>query len=174
MGTKTGESCTKAVGKLKELNISKLCGRRSTQNGQRGQRPNCQNGSESAQARNPESPNLPRMTKKEVKLPQLKLKRKKRKKKRKRRKNKRNRFLQSLPHPKRRRSWFFSGFSIIFFSDTICVSLQSEQYKKDVGTSTTLKHRKKDTSTKEVFHSYPTLEKTIISIIMFCVRTISL
>jgi hypothetical protein len=39
------------------------------------------------------------------------------------------------------------------------VSLQSEQYKKDVGTSTTLKHRKKDTSTKEVFHSYPTLEK---------------
>merc|ERR1712072_601659 len=129
-----------------ELNISKLCGRRSTQNGQRGQRPNCQNGSESAQARNPENQNLPRMTKKEVKLPQLKLK-------------KRNRFLQSLPHPKRRRSWFFSGFSIIFFSDTICVSLQSEQYKKDVGTSTTLKHRKKDTSTKEVFHSYPTLEK---------------
>merc|ERR1712110_1034187 len=55
---------------------------------------------------------------------------------------------------------FFPGFSIIFFSDTICVSLQSEQYKKDVGTSTTLKHRKKDTSTKEVFHSYPTLEKT--------------
>merc|ERR1711981_1066386 len=149
MGTKTGESCTKAVGKLKELNISKLCGRRSTLNGQRGQRPNCQNGSESAQARNPENPNLPRMTKKEVKLPQLKLKRKK----------KRNRFLQSLPHPKRRRSLLFSGFSIIFFSDTICVSLQSEQYKKDVGTSTTLKHRKKDTSTKEVFHSYPTLEK---------------
>merc|ERR1712119_118803 len=143
-----------------ELNISKLCGRRSTQNGQRGQRPNCQNGSESAQARNPENPNLPRMTKREVKLPQLKLKRKKRrKKKRKRRKKKRNRFLQSLPHPKRRNSWFFSGFSIIFFSDTICVSLQSEQYKKDVGTSTTLKHRKKDTSTKEVFHSYPTLEK---------------
>merc|ERR1711874_634218 len=69
---------------------------------------------------------------------------------------------------------FFPGFSIIFFSDTICVSLQSEQYKKDVGTSTTLKHRKKDTSTKEVFHSYPTLEKTIISIILFCVRTISL
>merc|ERR1711910_90274 len=99
---------------------------------------------------------------------------KKRKKKRKRRKKKRNRFLQSLPHPKRRRSWFFSGFSIIFFSDTICVSLQSEHYKKDVGTSTTLKHRKKDTSTKEVFHSYPTLEKTIISIILFCVRTISL
>merc|ERR1712010_376891 len=93
---------------------------------------------------------------------QLKLKRKKRKKKRKkrrRRKKKRNRFLQSLPHPKRRRSWFFSGFSIIFFSDTICVSLQFEHYKKDVGTSTTLKHRKKDTSTKEVFHSYPTLEK---------------
>merc|ERR1711981_920296 len=136
MGTKTGESCTKAVGKLKELNISKLCGRRSTQNGQRGQRPNCQNGSESVQARNPENPNLPRMTKREVKLPQLKLKRKKRKKKR-------NRFLQSLPHPKRRNSWFFSGVSIIFFSDTICVSLQSEQYKKDVGTSTTLKHRKK-------------------------------
>merc|ERR1712051_230499 len=110
------------------------------------------------------------------KLPQLKLKRKKkRKKKRKRRKKKRNRFLQSLPHPKRRRSLLFSGFSIIFFSDTICVSLQSEQYKKDVGTSTTLKHRKKDTSTKEVFHSYPTLEKkTIISIILFCVRTISL
>merc|ERR1712223_1848279 len=53
-----------------------------------------------------------------------------------------------------------------FFSDTICVSLQSEQYKKDVGTSTTLKHRKKDTSTKEVFHSYPTLEKTIVSIIL--------
>ena len=69
--------------------------------------------------------------------------------------------------------WFFSGFSIIFFSDTICVSLQSKQYKKDVGTSTTLKHRKKDTSTKEVFHSYPTLEKTIISIILFCVKTIS-
>ena len=82
--------------------------------------------------------------------------------------------LHSLPHPKRRKSWFISGFSIIFFSDTICVSLQSKQYKKDVGTSTTLKHRKKDTSTKEVFHSYPTLEKTIISIILFCVRTISL
>merc|ERR1712062_219920 len=137
-------------------NISKLCGRRSTQNGQRGQRPNCQNGSESAQARNPENRNLPRMTKKEVKLPQLKLKRKKRKKKRKKRRNK---FLHSLPHPKRRKSWFISGFSIIFSSDTICVSLQSKQYKKDVGTSTTLKHRKKDTSTKEVFHSYPTLEK---------------
>merc|ERR1712072_659769 len=145
-----------------ELNISKPCGRRSTQNGQRGQRPNCQNGSESAQARNPENRNLPRMMKKEVKLPQLKLKRKKRKKKRKkrkRRKKKRNRFLHSLPHPKRQKSWFISGFSIIFFSDTICVSLQSKQYKKDVGTSTTLKHRKRDTSTKEVFHSYPTLEK---------------
>merc|ERR1712193_111046 len=114
-------------------------------NGKRGQRPNCQNGSESAQARNPENRNLQRMTKKEVKLPQLKLKR--------------NKFLHSLPHPKRRKSWFISGFSIIFFSDTICVSLQSKQYKKDVGTSTTLKHRKKDTSTKEVFHSYPTLEK---------------
>merc|ERR1712226_263244 len=125
--------CMKADGKIKELNISKLCGRRSTQNGQRGQRPNCRNGSESAQARNPENPNLPRMTKREVKLPQLKLKRKK----------KRNRFLQSLPHPNRRNSWFISGVSIIFFSDTICVSLQSEQYKKDVGTSTTLKHRKK-------------------------------
>merc|ERR1711981_1499786 len=102
------------------------------------------------------------MTKREVKLPQLKLKRKKRKKKRKKRrkkKRKKKRFLQSLPHPKRRNSWFFSGVSIIFFSDTICVSLQSEQYKKDVGTSTTSKHRKKDTSTKEVFHSYPTLEK---------------
>merc|ERR1711981_834585 len=65
------------------------------------------------------------------------------KKRKKKRKKKRNRFLQSLPHPKRRNSWFFSGVSIIFFSDTICVSLQSEQYKKDVGTSTTLKHRKK-------------------------------
>merc|ERR1712141_478562 len=119
-----------------ELSISKLCGRRSTQNGQRGQRPNCQNGSENAQARNPENPNLPRMMKKEVKLPQLKLKRKKRKKKR-------NRFLQSLPHPKRRNSWFFSRVFNYIFSDTICVSLQSEQYKKDVGTSTTLKHRKK-------------------------------
>merc|ERR1712018_241634 len=108
-----------------------------------------------------------------------KLKRKKRKKKRKKRrkkkrKKKRNKFLHSLPRPKRRKSWFISGFSIIFFSDTICVSLQSKQYKKDVGTSTTLKHRKKDTSTKEVFHSYPTLEKkTIISIILFCVKTIS-
>merc|ERR1711981_714974 len=102
MGTKTGESCTKAVGKLKELNISKLCGRRSTQNGQRGQRPNCQNGSENAQARNPENQNLPRMTKKEVKLPQLKLKRKRRRKK------KRNKFLHSLPHPKRRKSWILS------------------------------------------------------------------
>merc|ERR1712218_707399 len=116
-------------------------------NGKRGQRPNCQNGSESAQARNPENRNLPRMTKKEVKLPQLKLKRKKRKKKRKKkkkkRKKKRNKFLHSLPHPKRRKSWFISGFSIIFFSDTICVSLQSKQYKKDVGTSTTLKHREK-------------------------------
>merc|ERR1719362_1588948 len=133
-----------------------LCGRRSTQNGQRGQRPNCQNGSESAQARNPENPNLPRMTKKEVKLPQLKLKRKKkrkkkRRKKRKRRRKKRNRFLQSLPHPKRRNSWFFSGVSIIFFSDTICVPLQSEQYKKDVGTSTTLKHRKKIHLQKKFF-----------------------
>merc|ERR1712210_238159 len=95
-----------------------------------------------------------------------KKKRKKRRKKnrKKKRKKKRKRFLHSLPHPKRRKSWVFPGFSIIFFSDTICVSLQSEQYKKDVGTSTTLKHRKKDTSIKEVFHSYPTLEKkTIIS-----------
>merc|ERR1712048_158127 len=122
----------------------------------RGQRPNCQNGSESAQARNPENPNLPRMTKKEVKLPQLKLKRKKRKKKRKKRrkkkrKKKRNKFLHSLPHPKRRKSWFISGFSIIFFSDTICVSLQSKQYKKDVGTSTTLKHRKKIHLQKKFF-----------------------
>merc|ERR1712193_124399 len=123
-------------------NISKLCGRRSTQNGQRGQRPNCQNGSESAQARNPENRNLPRMTKKEVKLPQLKWKRKKKK---------RNKFLHSQPHPKRRKSWFISGFSIIFFSDTICVSLQSKQYKKDVGTSTTLKHRKKIHLQKKFF-----------------------
>merc|ERR1711981_732817 len=115
MGTKTGESCTKAVGKLKELNISKLCGRRSTQNGQRGQRPNCQNGSESAQARNPENPNLPRMTKKEVKLPQLKLKRKKKKRKRKkRRKKKRNRFLQSLPHQNDETPGFFQGFQLYF------------------------------------------------------------
>merc|ERR1712072_1054359 len=102
------------------------------------------------------NPNLPRMTKKEVKLPQLKLRRKKkrkkkRRKKRKRRKKKRNRFLQSLPHPKRRNSWFFSGISIIFFSDTICVPLQSEQYKKDVGTSTTLKHRKKIHLQKKFF-----------------------
>merc|ERR1712141_797280 len=94
------------------------------------------------------------MGKREVKLPQLKRKKKrkkKRRKKRKRRKKKRNRFLQSLPHPKRRNSWFFSGFSIIFFSDTICVSLQSEQYKKDVGTSTTLKHRKKRYIYKKFF-----------------------
>merc|ERR1712226_1687490 len=96
------------------------------------------------------------MTRKEVKLPQLKLKRKKRKKKRKKRrkkkrKKKRNRFLQSLPHPKRRNSCVFPGFSIIFFSDTICVSLQSEQYKKDVGTSTTLKHRKKIHPQKKFF-----------------------
>merc|ERR1712020_629 len=87
-------------------------------------------------------------------------KRRKKKRKKKRKKNKkRNKFLHSLPYPKRRKSWCISGFSIIFFSDTICVSLQSKQYKRDVGTSTTLKHRKKDTSTKEVFHSYPTLEK---------------
>merc|ERR1711913_93975 len=46
---------------------------------------------------------------------------------------------------------FFPGFSIIFFSDTICVSLQSEQYKKDVGTSTTLKHRKKIHLQKKFF-----------------------
>merc|ERR1711874_478626 len=69
-----------------------------------------------------------------------------------------NSFIHCLIQPDENPG-FFPGFSIIFFSDTICVSLQSEQYKKDVGTSTTLKHRKKDTSTKEVFHSYPTLEK---------------
>merc|ERR1712080_342764 len=107
--------------------------------------------------------NLPRMTKKEVKLPQLKLKRKKKRKKKRRkkrrRKKKRNKFLHSLPHPKRRKSLVFLRVFNYIFSDTICVSLQSKQYKKDVGTSTTLKHRKKDTSTKEVFHSYPTLEK---------------
>merc|ERR1739846_198343 len=154
--TKTGESCTKAAGRSYTQNPSKNLGKKRWKIGRQGRNPNCQNGSENAQARNPENPNLPRMTKKEVKLPQLK---KKRKKKRKRRKKKRNRFLQSLSHPKRRKSWFISGFSIIFFSDTICVSLQSEQYKKDVGTSTTLKHGKKDTSKKEVFHSYPTLEK---------------
>merc|ERR1739846_160580 len=135
--TKTGESCTKAAGRSYTQNPSKNLGKKRWKIGRQGRNPNCQNGSESAQARNPENPNLPRMTKKEVKLPQLKLKRKKRKKKRKKRrkkkrKKKRNRFLQSLPHPKRRNSWFFSGFSIIFFSDTICVSLQSEQYKKDV------------------------------------------
>merc|ERR1712141_607990 len=134
----------KAAGRSYIQNHSKNLGKKRWKIGRQGQNPNCQNGSESAQARNPENPNLPRMTKREVKLLQLKLKRKKRKKKRrKRRKKKRNRFLQSLPHPKRRNSWFFPGVSIIFFSDTVCVSLQSEQYKKDVGTSTTLKHRKK-------------------------------
>merc|ERR1712043_28637 len=70
--TKTDESCTKAVGKLQELNISKLCGRRSILNGKRGQRPNCQNGSENAQARRPENQNLLKMMMKEV--PKLQLK----------------------------------------------------------------------------------------------------
>merc|ERR1711863_182267 len=37
---------------------------------------------------------------------------------------------------------FFQGFQL-YFSLIQYVSLQSEQYKKDVGTSTTLKHRKK-------------------------------
>merc|ERR1712183_764743 len=141
--TKTGESCMKAAGRSYTQNPSKNLGKKRWKIGRQGQNPNCQNGSESAQARNPENPNLPRMTKREVKLPQLKLKRKKRKRKRKRRKKKRNRFLHSLPHPNNENPGFFPGVSIIFFSDTICVSLQSEQYKKDVGTSTTLKHRKK-------------------------------
>merc|ERR1739846_232906 len=104
--TKTGESCTKAAGRSYTQNPSKNLGKKRWKIGRQGRNPNCQNGSENAQARNPENPNLPRMTKKEVKLPQLKLKRKK----------KRNRLLQSLPHPKRRKSWFISGFSIKFFS----------------------------------------------------------
>merc|ERR1712080_549494 len=58
--------------KLYGLSISKLCGRRSIQNGQRGQRPNCPSGSENAQARNPENQNLPMMMKKEVRHQQLK------------------------------------------------------------------------------------------------------
>merc|ERR1712183_35290 len=106
--TKTGESCMKAGGLPCIQKHLKRTGKKNTKtSGPNALNPNCQNGSESAQARNPENPNLPRMTKKEVKLPQLKLKRKKRK----RRKKKRNRFLHSLPHPKRRNSWFISGLS---------------------------------------------------------------
>merc|ERR1711981_1118622 len=74
--------------KLYELNISKLCGRRSILNGQRGQRPNCQNGSENAQARRPESQSLLKMMTKEVPKPQQKLKKKKRKKKKRKKKRK--------------------------------------------------------------------------------------
>merc|ERR1712183_1227910 len=45
---------------------------------------------------------------------------------------------------------FFPRFSIIFFSDTI---------QERCGNKYNFKTQEKDTSTKEVFHSYPTLEK---------------
>merc|ERR1712076_304551 len=100
---KTGESCTKAVGKLRELNTSKLCGRRNTQNGQRGQRPNCPSGSENAQARRPENQNLPMKMMKAVKHQvQLKLKKKRKKKKRKKKKRRRKKRKKKRRRKKKR------------------------------------------------------------------------
>merc|ERR1712098_930907 len=93
--TRTGGSCTKAAGKLSELNTCKLCGRRSTMSGRRGPRPSCPSGSASAQARRPVNPTPPRTMMRAVPMSQLRLKRKKKRKK-KRRKNKR--FLKFLLH----------------------------------------------------------------------------
>merc|ERR1712126_799390 len=88
--TKTGGSCTKAAGKLSELNTCKLCGRRSTMNGRRGQRPSCPSGSASAQARSPETQSPLTMMRKAVRVHQLRS-RKKRKRRRRRRKRRRKR-----------------------------------------------------------------------------------
>merc|ERR1712018_1064431 len=116
-----------------ELNISKLCGRRSTLNGKRDQRPNCPNGSANDQAKRPENQNLQKMMKKEVPKPQQKKKkRKKRRRKKRKRKKKRNKSFimhtasSSYKTRKRRNSEIFSEFYTIFLSDTY-ISLQSKQ-----------------------------------------------
>merc|ERR1712004_614934 len=87
--TRTGGSCTKAAGRLSELNTCKLCGRRSTMSGRRGPRPSCPSGSASAQARRPVNPTPPRTMMRAVPMSQLRLKRKKKRKKKKRRRKKR-------------------------------------------------------------------------------------
>merc|ERR1739845_21934 len=101
---------------------SKLCGRKSIQNGKRGQRPNCPNGSVSAQARRPENPSLLKMTKKEEQKHQQRLRKKKRKKKKKRNKN-----LHSLPHPTTDVENLYSHqvFQKYFFLVSIALSLSS-------------------------------------------------
>merc|ERR1712038_538127 len=81
---KTDVSCTKVDGKLSELNIFKLVGRRNTRNGRSVPRPNCPNGLERGPARNPETQSLPRMKKRVVLkllLSHMKKKRKKRRRK---------------------------------------------------------------------------------------------
>merc|ERR1712018_132168 len=111
-----------------ELNISKLCGRRSTLNGKRDQRPNCPSGSVNDQAKRLENQNLLKMMKKEVPKPQQKKKRRKRK--RKKRKKKRNKSFimhtaSSSYKTRRKNSEIFSEFYSIFLSDTY-ISLQSK------------------------------------------------
>merc|ERR1712150_469990 len=86
---KTGESCTKAVGKFYILNPSKKLGRKRWKIGSKDQNPNCPSGSENAQARRPENQNLPMKMMKAVKH-QVQLKLKKKRKKKRRRKKKRN------------------------------------------------------------------------------------
>merc|ERR1712098_503692 len=84
--TRTGGSCTKAAGRLSELNTCKLCGRRSTMSGRRGPRPSCPSGSASVQARRPVSPTPLRTTRREQLTSQLRWKRKKKRKRKRRRK----------------------------------------------------------------------------------------
>merc|ERR1712223_1729901 len=99
-----------------KLNISKLCGRRSTLNGKRDQRPNCPSGSVNDQAKRPENQNLQKMMKKEVPKPQQK----------KRNKSFIMHTASSSYKTRRKNSEIFTEFYTIFLSDTY-ISLQSKQ-----------------------------------------------
>merc|ERR1739845_239014 len=114
---------------------SKLCGRRSTQNGKRGQRPNCPSGSVNVQARRPENQSLLKMTKKEEQKHQQRLRKKKRKKK------KRNKNLHSLPHPTTdvENLYILQVFQKYFFLVSIALSLQTMKTNMKSGNKYNLK-----------------------------------
>merc|ERR1711972_1302528 len=120
-----------------ELNISKLCGRRSTLNGKRDQRPNCPSGSVNDQAKRLENQNLLKMMKKEVPKPS--------RSRRRRRGRGRNHSSCTLPHhPTKldgKNSEIFSEFYSIFLSDIYISSIKNNMKKWEQST-TTLKHRK--------------------------------
>merc|ERR1719320_276627 len=84
----TGRSCMKVVGRLSELSLLMLSGKRSMRNGQRDQQRNFPSGLVRDQARKLVMLRLLRVVKKHQQTKKIMMKRKKKRRKRKRRKSK--------------------------------------------------------------------------------------